>query len=669
MCGIAGFFNPNRDQSPEDLEHTVGRMIGTLRHRGPDDDGAWTDVSAGLAIGMRRLAILDLSPAGKQPMHSTSGRFVLVFNGEIYNCEDLRGDLLAESIGLSFRGHSDTEVMLSAFERWGVPESLKRFNGMFAFALWDRRDRTLTLGRDRFGEKPLYYGFTGGRFLFASELKAMRAHPNFSANIDLGALALYLQRNCVPAPYSIYRDIRKLPPATFLTVRADRFDGEPEQYWSLREIARQGVQNQFRGSEGEAIESLDTLLRDAVKIRMHADVPLGAFLSGGIDSSTVVALMQAQSSSPVRSFSIGLHESDYNEAFDGARVAKHIGTDHTELYVTPKQALDVVPLLPAMYDEPFADSSQIPTYLVSRLARQHVTVSMSGDGGDEIFGGYNRHIWGGPLWRKLEPLPLPLRKLGAASLTALSPETWDTLFRISRPALPGTWRQRVPGYKLHKLASVMGSTNADEMHDRFATHWNSPQDLLREIPLEPVLDLSTERGPHLPSPTEQMMYRDAVTYLPDDILVKVDRATMATSLEGRMPLLDHRVAEFTWRLPLTMKVRGKEGKWILRQVLYRYVPRELVERPKFGFGVPLDSWLRGPLRDWAESLLDERRLRSEGFFDPATIHQAWRWQLAGKQALEYHIWDVLMFQAWLEQSRRAEPSHEIGEPIPIRGSA
>lgn len=669
MCGIAGFFNSNRDQSSEVLEHTVFRMVETLRHRGPDDGGTWTDPDAGLAVGMRRLAILDLSPAGKQPMHSASGRYVLVFNGEIYNCEELRIDLLAESAGLNLRGHSDTEVMLAAFEKWGVRESLRRFNGMFAFALWDRRDRTLTLARDRFGEKPLYCGVLRGQFLFASELKALRAHPDFSADIDLGALALYLQRNCVPAPYSIYRDIKKLPPATFLTLSADHFDAQPQPYWSLREVAEQGVQNQFGGTEQEAIESLDALLRDAVRIRMHADVPLGSFLSGGIDSSTVVALMQAQSSVPVRSFSIGLHESDYNEASDGARVAKHLGTNHTELYATPRQALEVVPLLPAMYDEPFADSSQIPTFLVSRLARQHVTVSMSGDGGDEIFGGYNRHTWGGPLWRKIEPLPLPLRKLGSASLTALSPEAWDTLFRAFRPILPRTWRQRVPGYKLHKLASVMGSADADEMHDRFATHWMSPQELVRSAALPHGLPPANGHGPHLPSPTEQMMYRDAVTYLPDDILVKVDRATMAVSLEGRIPLLDHRVAEFAWRLPLSMKVRGKEGKWILRQVLYRYVPRELVERPKFGFGIPLDSWLRGPLRDWAESFLDERRLRNEGFFHPAPIRRAWQQHVSGRRRWEFHLWDVLMFQAWLEHNRRTVVSRDATEAISIGGSA
>jgi asparagine synthase (glutamine-hydrolysing) len=618
---------------------------------------------------MRRLAILDLSPAGKQPMHSASGRFVLVFNGEVYNCEDLRRDLLAESDGLSFRGHSDTEVMLAAFEIWGVPESLRRFNGMFAFALWDRKGRTLTLARDRFGEKPLYYGVIGSRFLFASELKALRAHPDFAANIDLRSVALYLQRNCVPAPYSIYGGIKKLLPATFLTVRAGCFDGEPQAYWSLREVAERGVQDQFRGTEQEAVESLDALLRDAVKIRMHADVPLGSFLSGGLDSSTVVALMQAQSSVAVRSFSIGLHESDYNEASDAIRVAKHLGTDHTELYITPRQAIDVVPCLPAMYDEPFADSSQIPTFLVSQLARNYVTVSISGDGGDEIFGGYNRHTWGGLLWKAIEPFPLPVRKLGAASLTALSPETWDGLFAMFQFILPKSWRQRVPGYKLHKLASVMGSADADELHDRFASHWASPQEVLHSTALPPSLNGENNHSPLLQSATEQMMYRDAVTYLPDDILVKVDRATMAVSLEGRIPLLDHRVAEFAWRLPLPMKVRGKEGKWILRQVLYRYVPRKLVDRPKFGFGIPLDSWLRGPLRDWAETLLDERRLQSEGFFDPLPIRSAWQQHLSGKRRWEFHLWDVLMFQAWLEHNRGSVKPNELTTFIPIGESA
>jgi asparagine synthase (glutamine-hydrolysing) len=644
-------------------------MVATLRHRGPDDGGAWTDRAAGVAIGMRRLAILDLSAAGKQPMHSASGRYVLVFNGEIYNCEDLRREILTLSNGLIFRGHSDTEVMLAAFEQWGVLESLRRFNGMFAFALWDRTQRTLTLARDRFGEKPLYYGVVGGRLLFGSELKALRAYPEFSSDIDLGAVALYLRRNCVPSPLSIYRGIRKLPPASWITVSAGELETEPQHYWSLHEVAERGVHDQFPGTEREAIDALDSLLRDAVKIRMHADVPLGAFLSGGIDSSTVVALMQAQSSSPVRSFSIGLHDREYNEASEAAKVAEHLGTSHTGIYATPHEALQVVPLLPEMYDEPFADSSQIPTFLVSRLAREYVTVSMSGDGGDEIFGGYNRHTWGGQVWRKLQPLPLSLRKLGSASLMLLSPDAWDSVFESLGPALPSSWRQRTPGYKLHKLASAMGSADANEMHDRFATHWDAPQEILLAGGPGMASQVGNGRCPELLSATEQMMYRDSVTYLPDDILAKVDRATMAVSLEGRIPLLDHRVAEFAWRLPLAMKVRGKEGKWILRQVLYRYVPRELIERPKFGFGIPLDSWLRGPLREWAESLLDERRLRHEGYFNPAPIRRMWEQHLSRKRRWEFHLWDVLMFQAWLDQGRNEPAVGTAREPISLREPA
>jgi asparagine synthase (glutamine-hydrolysing) len=650
MCGIAGFLESNPYSSPEALQEIGLRMAQTLRHRGPDDGGVWADAEAGIALSMRRLAILDLSPAGHQPMQSRSGRYVVVFNGEIYNCEDLRRKLLSESPAPMFRGHSDTEVMLAAFERWGVPESVRRFNGMFAFALWDRQERTLTLARDRFGEKPLYYSITGRTFMFGSELKALHAHPRFSNEVDLGSVALYLRHNCIPSPYSIYRNTHKLPPATLLTVSAADFAASPEPYWSVREVAEAGAATQSCNSERDAIDALEALLRDAVKIRMHSDVPLGAFLSGGIDSSAVVALMQAQSSIPVKTFSVGFRESDYNEACDASLVAQHLRTDHTELYVTPKEAMEVVPRLPSMYDEPFADSSQIPTFLVSRLARQQVTVSLSGDGGDEMFGGYNRHTWGAPLWSKLSALPLSARKLGAGSIMALSPESWDSLFRKLRPVLPRPLRQRVPGSKLHKVALVMGSSDAHEMYYRFASHWGDPEAVVLGA-REPLTLITNGDAAHLPTVTEQMMHLDAVTYLPDDILVKLDRATMAVSLEGRVPFLDHRIAEFVWQLPLRLRVRGKQGKWILRQVLYRYVPRELIERPKFGFGIPLHSWLRGPLRDWCETLLDEARLRQEGFFDPRPIIRAWREHVSGRRNWEYHLWDVLMFQAWLEENR------------------
>jgi asparagine synthase (glutamine-hydrolysing) len=650
MCGIAGFLESNPFRSPEALQEIALRMAQTLRHRGPDDGGVWADAKAGIALSMRRLAILDLSPAGHQPMQSWSGRYTIVFNGEIYNCEDLRRELLSDSPVPMFRGHSDTEVMLAAFERWGVRKSVRSFNGMFAFALWDREERILTLARDPFGEKPLYYSIAGGTLMFASELKALHAHPGFADEINLGSVALYLRHNCIPSPYSIYRNTHKLPPATLLTVSPAHLTCSPEPYWSVREVAEAGAATQSCTSERDAIDALEALLRDAVKIRMHSDVPLGAFLSGGIDSSTVVALMQAQSSSPVKTFSVGFRESDYNEACDAYRVAQHLLTDHTELYITPKQAMEVVPRLPRMYDEPFADSSQIPTFLVSRLARQQVTVSLSGDGGDEMFGGYNRHIWGAPLWSKLSALPLSARRLGAGSIMALSPESWDSLFRKLSPVIPRALRQRVPGYKLHKLALVMGSSNAYEMYYRFSSHWFDPEAVVLGAREPPTL-ITNGAVANLPTVTEHMMQLDAVTYLPDDILVKLDRATMAVGLEGRVPFLDHRIAELVWRLPLSLRVRGREGKWILRQVLYRYVPRQLIERPKFGFGIPLHSWLRGPLRDWCETLLDEGRLRQEGFFDPRPIIRAWQEHVSGRRNWEYHLWDVLMFQAWLEENR------------------
>jgi len=459
-----------------------------------------------------------------------------------------------------------------------------------------------------------------------------------------------------------------LPPASLLTVSATDFAARPQSYWSLRETAEASLANPFTGTESDAIDELDTLLRDAVKIRMYSDVPLGAFLSGGIDSSTVVSLMQSQSSLPVKTFSIGLKESEYNEASEAARVARYLHTDHTELYASPQEAMEVVPYLPQIYDEPFADSSQIPTFLVARLARQHVTVSLSGDGGDELFGGYNRHTWAGPLWRRLEPIPLPLRKLGAAGILYLSAGAWDSLFRASSPVLPREWQQRMPGYKLHKLASVMGSSDAYEVYYRLTSHWISPETIVSSGREPPTL--LTQGGVALfPSATEQMMYLDSVTYLPDDILVKLDRATMAVSLEGRIPLLDHRVAELAWRLPLPLRVRRRQGKWILRQVLYRYVPRELVERPKFGFGIPLDSWLRGPLRDWAETLLDEGRLRREGFLNPEPIRKFWQEHLSGRRSWQYHLWDILMFQAWLDEHHRGLESDTYASPAARVGGA
>jgi asparagine synthase (glutamine-hydrolysing) len=652
MCGIAGFLESSPHSSPEALQGVALRMASTLFHRGPDDGGVWTDADVGVALSMRRLAILDVSLAGHQPMQSLSGRYVIVFNGEIYNCADLRLELMSRDKTLAFRGHSDTEVMLAAFEQWGVLESVRKFNGMFAFALWDRRERILMLGRDRFGEKPLYYGVVGATLVFASELKALRLYPGFCNEIDLGSVALYLRHNCVPSPYSIYLNTRKLPPATVLSVSAANLMGRPQSYWSLREVAETGAAAKTSITEEEAVNALEVLLRDAVKIRMYSDVPLGAFFSGGIDSSTVVALMQAQSGIPIKTFTIGFRETDYSEAGDALRVAQHLRTDHRELHVTPREAMDVVPRLPQIYDEPFADSSQIPTFLVAQFARQNVIVSLSGDGGDEIFGGYNRHTWCGPLWNKLRALPLWARRLGAGSILALSPASWDMLFRRVGPLLPSTWQQRVPGYKMHKLAQVMGSRNEYEVYCRLASHWFHPETVVANGREPPTLTTNGDLA-QFPTATEQMMYCDSVTYLPDDILVKLDRATMAVGLEGRVPFLDHRIAEFVWQLPLELRVRGQTGKWILRQVLYRYVSRKVIERPKFGFGIPLHSWLRGPLRDWCEALLDERRLQRDGFFDPRPIRRVWQEHLSGRRCWEYHLWDVLMFQAWLEENRGA----------------
>jgi asparagine synthase (glutamine-hydrolysing) len=642
MCGIAGCYHPSA--GAEDLRAVAANMARTLTHRGPNDSGYWADAMAGIALGHRRLAVIDLSPEGHQPMVSESGRYVIAFNGEIYNFRDLRGEL--EPLGHRFRGHSDTEVILAAVEQWGI-DALEQFVGMFAFALWDRTERVLHLARDRLGEKPLYYGWMSDAFIFGSELKALRAFPRWNGQIDRNALALFIRHNYVPGPYSIYKGIYKLPPATLLTVSSKSTDQlpEPVSYWSAKQVAEDSTQKTIMPDSKEAADQLDRLLRDTVLQKMVADVPLGAFLSGGVDSSTVVALMQAQSSRPVKTFTIGFHESEYNEAESARAVARHLGTDHTELYVTPKEAMDVIPLLPTLYDEPFADSSQIPTYLVSKLTRQHVTVSLSGDGGDELFGGYNRYFLGRRLWNSVGWAPKGLRQLAAKALVSISPEHWNGAARRF-PFLAG--RVANPGDKSQKLAAILAVRDPEAMYHGLVSHWENPVSVvLRGI--EPATVLTDRRRwAQLSDFTQRMMYLDLVTYLPDDILVKVDRASMAVSLEARVPFLDHRVVEFAWRLPLSMKVRNGQGKWLLRQVLYKYVPRELIERPKMGFGVPIDHWLRGPLRNWAEALLAEDRLKREGYFSPQPIRQKWLEHLSGRRNWQYHVWDVLMFQAWLE---------------------
>ncbi len=645
MCGLAGFFRPGGLMTGAH-DHALG-MASRIMARGPDDAGVWIDEAAGIALAHRRLAIIDLSPAGHQPMTSGSGRYVIAFNGEIYNHGRLRAELAGAGRAPGWRGHSDTETLLAGFDAWGIEGTIRRSVGMFALAVWDRQERILTLGRDRLGEKPLYYGWQGDTLLFGSELKALKAHPAFAASIDRDALALMMRHNAVPAPYSIYRDIHKLLPGTLLSLSWSNRNGTPAPYWNVCEVVGQGLAHPYTGTAEEAVGQLDSLLREAVRGQMMADVPIGAFLSGGIDSSLVVALMQAQSAQSVRTFTIGFHEAGYNEAQHAAAVARHLGTHHTELYVSAQQAMDVIPRLPALYCEPFADASQIPTFLVSQLARQHVTVSLSGDGGDELFGGYTRYMLGQRLWRQASRLPIGLRGLLARSIQGLPPRAWDRLLTPVQRLLPSAWAQARPGDKLHRAAGFLAARTSAEFYRGLVSHWSDPGTLVLGS-REPRTALTDPaRQPLTDDFVHQVMALDLLTYLPDDILAKVDRAAMGVSLETRVPLLDHRVVEFAWTLPLHYKFRAGEGKWLLRQVLYRYVPRALIERPKMGFGVPLDSWLRGPLRPWAESLLDATRLRQEGYFDPVMVRTAWDEHLSGQRDWQYLLWNVLMFQAWL----------------------
>ncbi len=641
MCGITGFVGPG---SSDELIQCCTRMTSTLNHRGPDDMGVWCDERVGVALGHARLSIVDLSPLGHQPMVSKDGRWVIVYNGEVYNFQELRRELEGE--GAAFRGRSDTEVILEGVAAWGVERTIQRLIGMFAVALWNREERRLYLVRDRLGIKPLYWGRFGDLFLFGSELKALRAHPNFLAEIDRTALTGFLRYSYVPAPYSIYNNVFKLPQGHILQWSPGE---EPvhHSYWDLREIALQGQQaDREQMSDREAVESLDQLLRDAVQRRMVADVPLGALLSGGIDSSLVVALMQAQSDRPVKSFSIGFHEKEYDEAQHAKAVAAHLGTDHTELYVESGHTLDVLPQMARWYDEPFADSSQIPTYLVSELTRNHVTVALSGDGGDELFGGYTRYFWANTIWNFNRRIPRPLRRVMGGMMRLPPPEFWKGVFAMA----PSRFRFSHPADKMYKLAGMFPLRDADSVYRHLISDWQDPESVVigSSEPMTPVWDegLMGEMDDF----TSRMQYMDTVTYLPDDILTKVDRASMAVSLEARVPLLDHRVVEFAWNQPLQRKIRNGQGKWLLRQVLYHYVPKELIERPKMGFGVPIDSWLRGPLREWAESLLDERRLRSEGYFRPEPIIRRWREHLSGRRNWQYQLWGVLMFQSWLEHT-------------------
>jgi len=657
MCGIVGIANSQTSVSLD----VIRKMTDQLSHRGPDDEGIWQNRTGQVALGHRRLAILDLSPLGHQPMSSPSGRYTIAYNGEVYNFRELAATL--GGCGHTFRSRSDTEVLLAAFEQWGLVAALEKLNGMFAFALWDNQEHCLYLVRDRMGIKPLYYGWIDQSFVFASELKAVVAHPKASLSIDRESLLLMLQYAYIPSPYCIYDRLYKLPPGSYL--RIDLHDTargnsdfsplcqsaaklHPVPYWSLTDIAEEGRRNPFCGSDREAATELERLLQASVARRMIADVPCGAFLSGGIDSSTVVAMMQS-SSRNVRTFSIGFDQPAYNETDHAREIADHLGTQHTELQVDGKQALEVVPRLPTMFDEPFADPSQIPMFLVSQLARRSVVVSLSGDGGDELFAGYNRYTWPERLWPYVERIPRPARRVFSYGVTRFAPKRWESLGNFVEHLLPTQLRFSVPGEKMHKLARAMHANSVDSFYDSMMGQWRDPETLLAESPAMPTeatdCCADMEFAP-------RMMCKDQLRYLPDDLLAKVDRSSMAVSLEVRVPILDHEVVRFAWSLPHSMKHRDGETKWILRRVLENYVPRPMFNRPKMGFSVPIDAWLRGPLREWGEELLDQKRLRREGFFNPKPIRRAWQDHQRGRANRQYGLWNVLMFQAWLESHTR-----------------
>jgi asparagine synthase (glutamine-hydrolysing) len=643
MCGIAGMIDWRAATSADALRSVGEAMIETVRHRGPDAGAVWVEAESGVVLGHRRLAIIDLTSAGAQPMHSADRRYVITFNGEIYNYRDIRREL--EASGHFMRGDSDTEVLLEACMRWGVEPALERAIGMFAFALWDRKTRSLILARDRLGIKPLYYAASPERVLFASQLKAFRAAPRWQPTIDEDAIVGYLRHAYIAQPRSIFREAQKLAPGHILTLRQGHAAAS-KCFWDLRSVAVSGQRrNDPAPDAAEAVEHLDALLRDAVGLRMIADVSLGAFLSGGIDSSTVVALMQAQSTRPIKTFSLGFHESDYDEAQCAKRVAAHLGTDHTEFYVEPRHALDVIPRLPDWFDEPFADSSQIPTYLVSELSRRHVTVALSGDGGDEVFAGYNRYLWAGRIARAVQWVPSPLRSALAAGLRGPSPDTWNRAFGL----VPASWRPPLPGDKLHKMAGILDHPEPDAIYRRLVSQWETPAEVATagSDPLGPLWDATLAQD--IPNFIARMQFLDMVTYLPEDILAKVDRATMAVGLEGRVPLLDHRVVAYAWSLPPGFKVRHGHGKWLLRRVLDRYVPRRLIERPKMGFAVPIDAWLRGPLREWAETLLAAHRLKTDGLVRAEPVRRAWQQHIKGIRNWQHPLWTVLMLQSWRER--------------------
>jgi asparagine synthase (glutamine-hydrolysing) len=657
MCGISGIFGNLRK---DDLARSVYKMSETLVHRGPDDSGTWIDEESGIAFGHRRLSIIDLSSVGHQPMTSPCGRFSVVFNGEIYNHLQLRDKLNASEYKQSWKGCSDTETLVAAFSQWGVEKTLDQLVGMFSIAVWDLKAKNLCLIRDRFGEKPLYYGWSKGVFLFASELKALRSYKGFNNTIDRNVLSLYMQYMYVPSPYSIFKDIYKLNPGCILKIDSNGRAFPPKQitssvfgakgisikeWYSLSEVAKNGQKNLIK-DEGMAVDLLEKTLLESVRSQMISDVPLGAFLSGGIDSSMIVALMSKVSNYPVKTFTIGFEENSFNEALYAKEVAKHLGTEHNELYVTASDAFKVIPNLPNLYDEPFADSSQIPTYLVSKLARQKVTVSLSGDAGDELFGGYNRYLWGERVWSKIKWMPLTVRQALGEIIQKLPNSTWD----IAGNFMPNKYKVTSMGDKVNRMAYRLKTVNSlDDVYFSLVSEGFNEDGLVYsdDFILKTKLN-NTNIVAGINDSAHRMMLWDALTYLPNDILTKVDRAAMGVGLETRIPFLDHRVAELAWRLPLSMKIKNGVGKYPIRQVLYKYVPKELIERPKAGFAVPVGQWIRGPMREWADDLLDESRIRSEGYFDPELVRKIWNQHLNGSCNWTSRLWAILMFQAWLE---------------------
>jgi asparagine synthase (glutamine-hydrolysing) len=649
MCGINGFYSKSHSIHTNVIE----KMNLAISHRGPDNSGTWTDKNSGIFLGHQRLSIIDLSISGNQPMRSRSNRYILTYNGEIYNHIEIRKELEECKFDIKWRGTSDTETLLEAINFWGIEKTLQKIDGMFAFGLWDQKNRSLTLVRDRVGEKPLYYGYQGEgdkkTFLFGSELKALKVHPNFKGEIFRDAIALQLRHNCIPAPYTIYKNIFKLLPGHYLELKEvdlkKNLLPSIKTYWSLIETAISGSKNQLISTEADIQSELEKNLKIAVKKQMISDVPLGAFLSGGVDSSTIVALMQSQSKSRVKTFTIGFNEEDYNEAKYAKKIAHHLGTDHTELFISSKKAMEVIQKIPAIYDEPFSDSSQIPSFLISQLATKHVKVALSGDGGDELFCGYNRYT----MFKKFSNLfsitPFFLRKFLASKIQSLSPSALNKISRF----IPVLNKYSNFGDKIHKVANIIETKTIDELYYSFCSHWQNPTDVVKNSK-EPET-LLTQFKPELSglNSQQQMMVLDLLTYLPDDNLVKIDRAAMASSLETRVPFLDHKLIEYAWKIPHSLKFRNGQGKYILRQILNNYVPMHLTDRPKMGFGIPIGAWLRGPLRDWAENLLDQKRLQQEGYFNSKLIRDKWTEHLSNKRDWQYDLWNVLMFQAWIDQ--------------------